>query len=143
MLPLVEIPPTVGQYAQNYQDLFSPEQFEHFKRYLSGLFVSDNKTLQVINGLFVIQTRNQSRWNRFFTEYAWSATAVNERRLQRLRQDPATCPKKQAVLILDDTHNETYGEHFPLLGKWFIPSADRYGLSHNVVTIHYADRQVD
>jgi hypothetical protein len=143
MMPLVEIPPFVSQYAQHYQDLFSPEQFEHFQRYLSGLFVSDNKTIQAINGLFVVHTRNQSSLNRFLTAYVWSSTEVNARRLQRLRQDPATCPKRHAVLILDDTHNEKYGKHFPLLGKWFIPSADRYGLSHNVVTIHYADRHVD
>jgi len=143
MIPLVEVPPFVNQYAQYYQDLFSPEQFEHFKRYLSGLFVSDNKTIQVINGLFVVQIRNQSSLNRFLTEYEWSSTAINERRLHLLRQDPATCPKRHAVLIIDDTHNEKYGKHFPLLGKWFIPSADRYGLSHNVVTIHYADRRVD
>lgn len=143
MIPLVEVPPFVHQYTQHYQDLFSPEQFEHFKRYLSGLFVSDNKTIQGINGLFVVQVHNQSSLNRFLTEYEWSSTAINARRLQLLRQDPATCPKKHAVLIIDDTHNEKYGQHFPLLGKWFIPSADRYGLSHNVVTIHYADRRVD
>lgn len=142
-MPLVEIPPFVDQYAQHYQDLFSPEQLEHFKRYLTGLFVSENKTIQAINGLFVVHTRNQSSLNRFFTEYWWSTTAVNERRLHVLGQDPATRPKKHAVLIIDDTHNEKYGHHFPLLGKWFIPSADRYGLSHNVVTIHYADRHED
>jgi DDE superfamily endonuclease len=143
MLPLVEIPPTVKKYAEGYQDLFSPEQFEHFKRYLTGLFVSENKTIQAINGAFVVQVKNQSSLNRFFTEYPWSAPAVNDRRLELLRQDPATAPKKHAVLIVDDTHNEKYGEHFPLLGKWFIPSAKRYGFSHNVVTIHYADRRVD
>ena len=143
MLPLVEIPPTVKKYAEGYQDLFSPEQFEHFRRYLTGLFVSENKTIQAINGSFVIEVKNQSSLNRFFTEYAWSATAINERRLELLRQTPATTPKKHAVLIVDDTHNEKYGEHFPLLGKWFIPSAKRYGFSHNVVTLHYADRKVD
>jgi len=68
MIPLVEVPPFVHQYTQHYQDLFSPEQFEHFKRYLSGLFVSDNKTIQGINGLFVVQVRNQSSLNRFLTE---------------------------------------------------------------------------
>lgn len=136
MMPLVEIPPFVDHYAQNYQDLLSSEQFEHFKRYLAGLFVSENKTIQAINGLFVVHTRNQSSLNRFLTEYPWSPEAVNERRLELLGADPATSPKKHAVLIVDDTHNEKYGEHFPLLGRWFIASADRYGLSHNVVTIH-------
>ena len=44
MLPLVEIPPFVKKYAEGYQDLFSSEQFEHFRRYLTGLLVSENKT---------------------------------------------------------------------------------------------------
>jgi len=143
MLPLVEIPPFVNKYAEGYQDLFSPEQFEHFKRYLTGLFVSENKTIPAINGAFVVQVKNQSSLNRFFTADPWSATVVNARRLELLCQDSATVPKRHAVLIIDDTHNEKYGEHFPLLGQWYIPSAKRYGLSHNVVTIHYADRQVD
>jgi DDE superfamily endonuclease len=143
MLPLVEIPPFVKKYAEGYQDLFSPEQFEHFRRYLTGLLVSENKTIQAINGAFVVEVKNQSSLNRFFTEYLWSATAVNERRLELLRKDAATTPKKHAVLIIDDTHNEKFGEHFPLLGKWYIPSAKRYGFSHNVVTITYADRHVD
>lgn len=143
MLPLVAIPPTIEKFTQGYQDLFSPEQYEHFKRYLTGLLISENKTIQAINGSFVIEVRNQSSLNRFLTQYNWSTEAVNERRLELLRNHPATTPKKHAVLIVDDTHNEKYGEHFPLLGKWFIPLAKHYGLSHNVVTIHYADRQVD
>jgi hypothetical protein len=143
MVPFVEIPPFVKRYAQSYQDLFSPEQFEHFQRYLTGLLACENKTIQAINGAFVVEVKNQSSLNRFFTEYPWSANAVNERRLELLRKDPVTAPKKHAVLIVDDTHNEKFGEHFPLLGKWFIPVAKHYGLSHNVVTINYADRKVD
>jgi hypothetical protein len=38
MLPLVEVPPFVKKYAEGYQDLFSPEQFEHFRRYLTYPF---------------------------------------------------------------------------------------------------------
>jgi hypothetical protein len=143
MIPLVQIPPFVEEYAQDYKDLFSPELFEHFKRYLAGLLVSENKTIQVINSLFVVQVRDQSSLNRFFTEYQWSGEAVNQRRLELLQQDPATGPKRHGVLIIDDTHNEKYGRHFPLLGSWFIPSSHHYGRSHNVVTIHYADSQVD
>jgi SRSO17 transposase len=113
MLPLVEIPPTIKKYAEGYQDLLSPEQYEHVKRYLTGLFVSENKTIQVINGSFVVEVKNQSSLNRFLTEYPWSATAVNERRLELLRQDPATTPKKHAVLIVDDTHNEEIRRALP------------------------------
>jgi hypothetical protein len=143
MLSLVEIPPTIKNYAEGYQDLFSPEQFEHFKRYLTGLFVSEHKTIQAINRSFVVEIKNPRRLNRCFTEYPWSVTAVNERRLELLRQDPATTPKKHAVLLVDDTHKEKSGEPFPLRGKWYIPSAKHYAFSHTVVTIHYADRTVD
>jgi hypothetical protein len=45
-------------------------------------------------------------------------------------------PKKHAVLIIDDTHHEKFGEHFPLPGNGYIPRAKRYGFSHNVVTIN-------
>jgi len=143
MMPLVEIPPLVDQSAQNYQDLFSPEPCEPVKRYLSGWYVSDHQTIQAMNGWLVVQTRNQSRWNRFFTESAWSTTAVNERRWHWLRQATATRPKQPAGLIRDDTHHEKDGEPFPWLGTWFIPRADRVGLWHHLVTIHSADRPVD
>jgi len=143
MIPLVEVPRFVREYAEGYRALFSPELYEHFQRYLAGLLISENKTIQAINGLFVVQVKDQSSLNRFLTEYHWSATALNERRLELLCSREATRPKRQGVLILDDTHNEKYGKHFPLLGEWFIPSANRYGRSHNVVTLHYADNQVD
>lgn len=143
MLPLVEIPPFVKKYAEGYQDLFSPQQYQHFIRYLTGLLTLENKTIQAINGAFVVDLRNQSSLNRFLTQYHWSADAINDRRLQLLSQDRATKPNRHSVLIIDDTHNQKYGDHFPLLGKWYIPSAHCYGLSHNLVTIHYADRQVD
>ncbi len=99
MLPIVEIPPFVTKYAEGYQDLFSPEQYEHFKRYLTGLLALENKTIQAINGAFVIEVKNQSSLNRFLTEYRWSASAINERRLELLRIDRVTTPKRHAVLI--------------------------------------------
>jgi hypothetical protein len=141
-LPLVEVPPFVKKYAEGYRDWFSPEQFEHFRRYLTGLLVGENKTIPAIKGAFVVEVKNQSRLNRFFTEDPWSGTAVNERRLELWRKDSATTPKKHSVLIIDDTHDEKFGEHFPLLGNGYIPSAKRYGFSHNGVTVN-ADRHVD
>lgn len=105
MLPIVEIPRFVKEYTQGYRDLFSPELYEHFQRYLTGLLVSENKTIQAINGLFVVQTRDQSSLNRFLTEYRWDTKEFNERRLRLLQQQEARRPKRRGVLIIDDTHN--------------------------------------
>jgi hypothetical protein len=54
ILLLVEIPPPVKKYAEGYQDLFSPDRVEHFNHYLTGLFVSENKTIKAINAILVM-----------------------------------------------------------------------------------------
>ena len=54
MLPLVGIPKTVANFLQSYRDVFCREEgFEHIKRYISGLLLSPNKTLQGIYSQWV------------------------------------------------------------------------------------------
>jgi hypothetical protein len=49
MLPMVGVPETIGKGRQPYRDLFGrAEGFEHVSRYVTGLIVSPNKTLQGI-----------------------------------------------------------------------------------------------
>ena len=64
MLPLVEIPEIVRHYAPFFTSVFSPVAFKQFQRYSSGLIVSENKTVEGINRIFVIDVRNQSSLNR-------------------------------------------------------------------------------
>ncbi len=49
MLPFVGIPETIAQGMSAYREVFCREEgFEHVSRYLSGLLLSENKTLQGI-----------------------------------------------------------------------------------------------
>jgi len=64
MLPLVEIPAIVRHYAPFFTSVFSPAAFIQFQRYVSGLIVSENKTVEGINRIFVIDVRHQSSLNR-------------------------------------------------------------------------------
>ncbi len=49
MIPFVGIPPTIAQGMSAYRDVFCREAgFEHVSRYVSGLLLSENKTLQGI-----------------------------------------------------------------------------------------------
>lgn len=49
MLPLVGVPPTIAAGIKNYREVFCREAgFEHVSRYVSGLVLSPNKTLQGI-----------------------------------------------------------------------------------------------
>ena len=50
MIPLVEFPELVEHYAPFFVDVFSAEAFIEFKRYISGLLVSENKTVEVSTG---------------------------------------------------------------------------------------------
>jgi hypothetical protein len=143
MLPLVSVPAFVQEYAQQYQDLFSPGLYEHFARYLTGLYVCDRRNAQMINDAFVVQLKDQSSLNRFLTEYEWSTEQVNERRLKLLRADAQTRPRRNGTLPLDDTFNEKFGKHFDGIGKFFIPSKKHHAWAHNLVTLHYADAVCD
>ena len=60
MLPLVELPEIVRHYAPWFESVFSSEALLQFQRYLGGLIISENKTVEGINRLFVIDSRNQS-----------------------------------------------------------------------------------
>ena len=80
MLPLVEIPEIVRHYAPFFTSVFSPEAFKQFQRYISGLIVSENKTVEGINRIFVIDVRNQSSLNRLLTESPFSVDALNRAR---------------------------------------------------------------
>jgi hypothetical protein len=64
MLPLVEFPEMVQHYASFFRDVFSTEALIEFERYISCLIVSENKTIDGINRLFVVESRNQSSLNR-------------------------------------------------------------------------------
>jgi hypothetical protein len=49
MLPMVEVPQTIRQGLRPYRELFRREEgFAHVSRYVSGLIVRPNKTVQGI-----------------------------------------------------------------------------------------------
>jgi hypothetical protein len=143
MIPLVEIPEIVGHYTPFFESVFSKEALEQFKRYLSGLIVSENKTVEGINRLFVIDVRNQSSLNRLLTESPFSVEALNRARLKLLSSLPGTTMKPKGVLSLDDTLLTHYGKHFEKIAYLYDSTNGCYVLAHNLVNLHYSDDQTD
>jgi len=84
-LPLVEFPEIVQHYAPFFASTFSEEAFVEFKRYISGLLVSENKTVDGINRIFVYETRNQSSLNRLLVESPFSVEELQKARLSNLQ----------------------------------------------------------
>jgi hypothetical protein len=143
MLPLVEIPELVRHYAPFFAAVFSPDAFAQFQRYVSGLIVSENKTVDGINRLFVLDVRNQSSLNRWLTESPFSVDALNQARLALLASLAGTQLKPQGVLSIDDTLLTHYGQHFDKIAYLYDSTQGCYVWAHNLVNLHYSDDQTD
>jgi hypothetical protein len=143
MLPLVEIPELVQHYAQFFAPIFSPEALEQFQRYVSGLIVSENKTVDGINRLFVIDVRNQSSLNRWLTASPFAVEALNQARLTLLASLSGTRMKPKGVLSVDDTLLTHYGTHFDKIAYLYDHVQGCYVWAHNLVNLHYSDDQTD
>lgn len=143
MYPLVEFPELVQHYAPFFEGVFSAEAFVEFQCYVSGLIVSENKTVEGINRLFVVESRNQSSLNRLLTESPFSLDEPNRARLHMLASVPGTQLKPKGVLGVDDTLLIHYGRDFEKIAKLFEHVTQSYVWAHDLVTIHYSDDDTD
>jgi hypothetical protein len=144
MLPLVELPEIVSHYAPWFETVFPDEEtLIQYQRYLSGLLVSENKTVEGINRLVVYENRNQSSLNRLLTDKPFSESRLDEQRLALLASLPDTQMKGKGVLSVDDTLLAHYGQQFDEIAKLWDPVEKRYVWAHNLVNVHYSDEQTD
>lgn len=143
MFPIVELPEIVVHYTPWFEPVFSDEALVQFQRYLSGLIVSENKTVDGINRLLVHESRNQSSLNRLLTASPYSATVLNQQRLALLASLPGTRMKPKGVLSVDDTLLSHFGQHFEHIAYLWDPVGKRYVWAHNLVNVHYSDDQTD
>jgi len=143
MLPLVEFPELVQHYAPFFEDVFSEQAFVEFQRYVSGLIVSENKTIEGINRLFVNESRNQSSLNRLLTESPFDLKRLNQKRLHLLSSLSGTEIKRNGVLSVDDTLLKHYGQCFEQIAYLFDHVEQNYTWAHNLVTLHYSDDETD
>jgi len=143
MFPLVEFPEIVQHYARFFESVFSADAFIEFQRYISGLIVSENKTVEGINRLFVVESRNQSSLNRLLTASPFALEDLNQSRLDVLEHLPGTRIKPKGVFSLDNTLLTHYGEDFEQIAKLFDHVTGTYVWAHDLVTLHYSDDDTD
>lgn len=143
MLPLVDFPELVQHYAPFFEGVFSEAALVEFQRYISGLIISENKTVEGINRLFVNESRNQSSLNRLLTESPFSLQELNQKRHALLSSLPGTQMKRDGALSIDDTLLKHYGEHFEHIVYLFDHVEQNHTWAHNLVTLHYSDNETD
>jgi len=144
MLPMVEVPPTIRKGLRPYRDLFRrAEGFEHVSRYVSGLIVSPNKTVQGIHATQVWDGKKPSRraMHEAVCEAGWEAEELLPR--HRVLIAPEHRDRGREVISLDWTlvHHER-GPHIYGTTKSYDDVERRMGRFQTVVTAVIANRQL-
>jgi hypothetical protein len=143
MYPLVNYPEIVQHYLPFFKNIFSAEALVEFERYISGLIVSENKTVEGINRLFILESRNQSSLNRLLTASPFSLVDLNQARLDMLASLPKTRMKPRGVFSIDDTLLTHYGQDFEQIAQLWDHVSGSYVWAHDLVTLHYSDDDTD
>ena len=145
MLPIVGVPETIRWGMTPYRDVFCRDAgFEHISRYVAGLLLSPNKTLQ---GLYDVQV-----WDR---EPAPSRRAMHAAVFEAGWDDEALMPRHRAVVAREHrgrgrevlSLDWTYVHHERGPRIWGINKAwdhveQRYGRYQTVVTAVVANREL-
>jgi hypothetical protein len=134
---IIEFPKVVQDALDQYGDLFANQcQRRHLAEYLTGLFVAQRKTVLGIHDEFA-QTTDQSCLNRFMTEVPWDVQTLNQRRLERLQEDPFTRYSDHGVIAIDNTLIDRDGQLIPDAGWFWDHAEERNKIAQDYLFINY------
>lgn len=144
MLPVIGVPKTVQQQMRPYRDLFRrSEGFEYVSRYITGLLVSPNKTLQGIhaNQVWEENKPNYRAMHEAVFEAGWNAEELLPR--HRKLVAPEHRNRGREVISLDWTlvHHER-GPHIYGVTKSYDYVERRMARFQTTVTAVVANRQL-
>jgi hypothetical protein len=138
-LPCPPAPGPLEEYAARFDCLFSTlAQRRGFREYLQGLLLPKdrNKTLTALAGTEPIvgaQGAPVQRLQFFLSESGWEADSVNARRLQLLREDLASRPHEDGVLIIDETGDRKDGKKTAYVAHQYLSSVGR--IANGIVSV--------
>src|SRR6266487_3555650 len=141
-------PEPLEAYARYFDDLFGKSnQREAFRWYLEGLLLPSerNKTLTgLVNtepGVGAQLPRAQKlQW--FLCESNWEERQIQAERLKLLREDPATAPNAQGVLVIDETGDRKDGHKTAHVARQYLGNRGKIENGVVSVTSLWADEQV-
>jgi hypothetical protein len=122
MLPIVGVPETIRRGMAPYRTLFCRDEgFEHVERYVTGLILSPNKTLQ---GMYDLQVwgagakPSRRAMHEAVFEAGWDAATLMPRHRQVLAPEHQGCGRE--VLSLDWTyvHHERSAKIWGVQKAW-------------------------
>jgi SRSO17 transposase len=145
---IAKAPAPLEEYCKHFDPLLSrSNQRESFRQYLEGLLLPSerNKTLTglVNTEPFVgAQLPRAQKLQGFLSESAWDERAVQAEPLKLLREETATTPNDQGVLVIDETGDRKTGHKTAHVGRQYLGSVGKIADGVVSVTSLWADAQV-
>ena len=100
---VVGIPGFMNQGLVCFRHLFTPAQFDYFKRYVTGLILAQGRRTVLSISRLYLDACDQSRLSRFLNDPAWSRRAVADLRRRVARGMADRTGAREHTVILDDT----------------------------------------
>jgi len=142
MIKIVKLPAIIQKHGKKFKNLFKNKaQYKHFKEYVTGLMLCENKTFMGIQAKYV-DTSSINSLDHFMIRAEWSEQEINNKRITYLQQRNDTASKPDGVVSIDDTLTHKTGKHMDDAEYHFDHSTGKYVLGHNLVSTQYKDRQV-
>lgn len=142
MIPIIDFPDVVKEFACLFRHIFSYHQLKRFKQYMSGLITGRKPTIRSIASRLV-EPVDQSSLNRFLTLYEWDEEKLKEKRLEMLQSMKEMRWRRIGVVAIDDTLLPKTGRKIPGAGKLWDHNSKSYVHAQCLVTSHYVDLDKD
>jgi hypothetical protein len=146
--PCPPAPGPLEDYAARFDDLFfSLAQRRGFREYLTGLLAprERNKTITCLAGAEPVAGAGMpgvQRLQFFLSESPWEAEQVNDRRLELLREQPATAPHDGGVIVIDDSGDRKDGTATAHVGRQWLGLLGKTDNGIVMVTTVWTDGRV-
>jgi SRSO17 transposase len=138
-LEVAPAPAPLEEYAKHFDGLFGKSnQREGFRRYVEGLLLPSerHKTLTGLSNTEPVvgaQLARAQRLQWFLSESDWQERAVQAERLRLLRQDPATAPTAQGVLVIDESGDRKDGHKTAHVSRQYLANLGK--IDNGVVSV--------
>jgi len=145
MLPLVGVPPTIAEGMNSYREVFCrKEGFEHVSRYVSGLLLCENKTLQ---GIYAQQVWPEGEevsrraMHAGVFEAGWSSEALMVRHRAQVAAEHRGGRGREVIGVDWTLAHHERGPQIHGVKKGYDYVQERYGLFQTVVTAAISNRE--
>jgi SRSO17 transposase len=147
-IEVASAPEPLEGYVKHFDPVFSKSnQREGFRHYLEGLLLPSErrKTLTgLVNTEPVVgaQLPRAQKLQWFLSESNWEERQVQAERLKLLREDPATAPNRQGVLVIDETGDRKDGHQTAHVARQYLGNVGKIDNGVVSVTSLWADEHV-